>query len=976
MRRYAAASVTIAMILTVRLGAVTSSSFTLAFVTNRPAEHGTENHAREAALLGQLEGLAHRVGVGDAAQMRAALNARAQAASAVTPADVAGADGRWVPLGRGPLLGNVADYPSVYGEGFAQLAGRVSDFAYDSDHKRLYASVAQGGLWESADLGKSWHPIGDAIPTQLMGSVGYSRAKGGTVIALTGDNAFGGDTYPGIGAYWSTDDGRTWHKSQGAPDGALGFKVAVDPTNSNIVYLATGLGLYRSDDDAKSFVNVDLPTGACHGNSYKKNCFLANVVTDVVVQGADTFGHKGGTVLAAVGWRAGTLKNFDGAPQAPANGLYRSTSGRRETFVRLDVNKNGFAPQINVGRVEMGAATGPAQNHGYVYALVQDAQLFNNHGTFGIESVPPPSLFGFLTLTNSTVLNGVYVSPDFGLTWTRMESGTDMQLPGNDSSLSGALAADNYGPGAQAWYDQWIRPDPTVQLSGVPTRVVFGLEEIWENEIPLPQNGTSLFHAIGPYEANGGECLLVAAEQACAIVEGVRPNNTTTHPDHHGGIFIPDGSGGVTLIDGNDGGVAAQHVGALQDFSQSGWGLGANGGFHTLLPYGVAVASDGSVYAGLQDNGELKIEPSGRQVAVYGGDGTMTLVDPRDPNVVYESTPDAGLNKSIDGGHKWTSINPFLTNPGFISPFVMDPLDADHLVVAGREIAESISGKNTKNWQFSWDTGTRAHPGDANAKSTKADPDNQASAVAVLGDAIYAGFCGSCDPVRDHVTFSRGLATNVSGSKAPKRMTGDGWHIANSKGLPAGVITSILIDPSNVRTIYVGIGAGTRPYVPPGRLGPDGITPRSGHLFVSRDAGASFSDISGNIRDVPVTWLTLHDRQMVVGTTVGVFISRDTSGRAFSLLGKDLPPALVWSIAMSPHDPNLLVAASFGRGVYAYHFRKAGAVTQIRLPKSPLPKPLPATGVAGHGVAGITAIALSIMLAAWMVRRRAGRATV
>ena len=45
------------------------------------------------------------------------------------------------------------------------------------------------------------------------------------------------------------------------------------------------------------------------------------------------------------------------------------------------------------------------------------------------------------------------------------------------------------------------------------------------------------------------------------------------------------------------------------DASWNGWGNGANKGFETLLPYGAAMAKDGTVYAGLQDNGQLKISP-------------------------------------------------------------------------------------------------------------------------------------------------------------------------------------------------------------------------------------------------------------------------------------------------------------------------------------------------------------------------------
>ena len=78
---------------------------------------------------------------------------------------------------------------------------------------------------------------------------------------------------------------------------------------------------------------MKLPTGDCAGKSLKApNCFFANIVTDVVVQAPDKFGNKGGAVLAAVGWRDGTRKNFNGIPESPANGLYSSASGAAGSF--------------------------------------------------------------------------------------------------------------------------------------------------------------------------------------------------------------------------------------------------------------------------------------------------------------------------------------------------------------------------------------------------------------------------------------------------------------------------------------------------------------------------------------------------------------------------------------------------------------------------------------------------------------------
>ena len=48
------------------------------------------------------------------------------------------------------------------------------------------------------------------------------------------------------------------------------------------------------------------------------------------------------------------------------------------------------------------------------------------------------------------------------------------------------------------------------------------------------------------------------------------------------------------------------------------------------------MAKDGTVYAGLQDNGQLKILPDGRQYEIFGGDAFFTAVDPNNANVNYE----------------------------------------------------------------------------------------------------------------------------------------------------------------------------------------------------------------------------------------------------------------------------------------------------------------------------------------------------
>ncbi len=897
---------------------------------------------------------------------------------------VSGGSGVWAPLGRTPEVANNASYDTSNGstlEGFVNISGRTSDFDRNPATGALYAAVSNGGVWESNDQAKTWHSIGEGLPTQVVASVKYSPAQGGTLIVLTGDNAYGGNSLAGDGVWRSTDDGGHWTHAQGVPGGVLGFRVAVDPNNSDIVYAATGNGLLRSADDAQTFVNVQLPTGNCaahsldYTNSAYKDCFLANMVTDVVVQGAKNdqtpdSGTKAGAVLAAVGWRSGQKLNNDGSMQSPSNGIYTSTSGAPNTFSKVDTTVSGFAgvapgqgKQAAIGRVALGVANGPLQDHQIVYALVQDANKFNKKAVpDSLDEIPTGAS------TNSNVFNGVYVSTNFGQTWKQLEDATrlDTDLT-SGSALVPAGSGLSYQPGVQAWYNEWITPDPTVQVDnptgakGVPTRLFFGLEEVWENKLgasPQPLDGSTQtsFDVIGRY---WNSCDFVAnGAPKCGPGHGNdngKANTTTTHPDQHGSLAIPDGNGGVSLLVGNDGGAYLQHVDKGADFSNNAWGAGNNDGFHTLQPYDAAMAKDGTVYAGLQDNGELKILPDGKQFEVFGGDGFFSAVDPAHSTTAYEEYVGGGVSTTVDGGLNWTSINPNLTSALFATPFIMDPTDAQHLMIGGREVKETESGPNTTSppssgnpgtpsptdWQTVFDLGTQKNAGVAGAAATTDDPDNQLSAVDLHGDSAYVGYCGYCDtitqPVSKTAPFSSGIATNVGGPQAPKRLTGNGWHIAAAKGLPKRYVTAVAMDPANPSTVYVTLAGYGRRWAIPGAVGDDTSRVGSGHVFKSTDAGASFTDISGDLPDIPADWVTVRGGQLIIATDIGVFGSSDTRGTHYAALGSGLPTVPVFHIALKPGDPNTLVAATFGRGVYSYTFSA--------------PTPAAAAGVPG-GIAG------------------------
>ena len=908
--------------------------------------------ARTTAPFSSVRAGAGRAAVRDANQLRA------------NQADVPGSQGEWTPLGKGPMDASDPNYDQSQGstsEGFHGVTGRVEDFAYDSAANRLFAAPVNGGVWQSDDRGGSWRSIGDSLPTQVVGSVAWTTANGGEVLALTGDPAFGFESTAGMGVYRSTDDGKTWQRGVGLPDGALGFQLAVDPNNANIIYAATSAGLYRTTDAGANWTNVLLPTGDCAGHTFDTpGCYLANIVTDVVVQGpanGATNGGKPGAVMAAVGWRAGTRPNLQtpSKPESPHNGIYTSDTGGPGTFqfVTAPNRNSGFAgdSQDVPGRIALGIANGPQQDHRVVYAVVQDAEKFNgNEGDDPLDQVP--------TGVFSQILNGIWMSTDFGQTWTRSESATALD---NDQFSNSALEpsgkALSYEPGVQSWYNEWVAPDPTQQdSSGVPTRVAFGLEEIWATKPdPVQAAGPTPYHVIGRYW-NACQFGLVNHVPRCDLDPSQSPttSGSTTHPDQHAGLWIPDADGkGVTLFAGSDGGVFSQHVANGEDLANDKWsnnpdnkGPGAQGSgdlaLHTLQPYDVEMAKDGTAYMGLQDNGEGKIFPDGTQKAVYGGDGFFTAVDPNNSNIAWEEYAGGIMAATEDGGKTWRDEDPGLTSAQFSTPFKMDPANAKHLLVSGRDVKETTAGTDavvcidpqcvtrSHDWTQVYDLGTMQHPGDANAGGPLGDPndpDNSASAVELQGANAYVGYCGFCDVITEDAPFHNGLATNVGGSKPPKPESSDGWHIARATGLPNRFITSIAADPAHPEIVYVGLAGYGRHWAPPGARGENPENVGTGHVFRSIDAGQTFTDITGDLPDTPVNSLMLHGNQVVVGTDVGAFISSDARGSAWAPLGSGAPKLPYVHVSPKPGDSNTMVVATYGRGAYTYRFQRTANAT-------------------------------------------------
>ncbi len=965
--------------------AAVAASQTNARIEQRQRHLALKSPESPQALMQAKTVRANKVGVVEPGAMSAVL---AQKARIAGKADIPGAAGVWREYG----VGNLDDSSGAF------QAARVDNFSYDAENKRLFASVGTGGVWmsEAVDgdvttIGNEWRSIGDNLPSQIFGGVAWTTAGGGTVVAAGGEGVMGSGMYNGFGAFWSNDMGATWTRSTGFPDATIVFRVQVDQSRPELVYIASGKGLFRSEDAGRSFTNVRLPTtAACAGvEDLSGPCLFANMVTDVVVKvpggsTGETCDAAGCPVLAGVGYRTGSALLFqDGVtPQGAGNGLYRSNTGAVDTFEKLDVSAAsnqlpiGFTAQDHIGRIEMNVAFGPDQDHNYVYAMVQDAVLFNG-GVTG-EPALDALLGNALLLGFPSAFNGIYVSADFGDSWTRMADTAEIIAPGTGSEIALVGGALGSGAGAQAWYNMWIAIDPTRAVTGIPTRLAFGLEEVWQNRAPsagaagVPLNGTaqagsSDFEVIGNYF--NGQIL-----NTNPSLPGIFPS--TTHPDQQGGIYVATDDGGVCLFVGNDGGIFKQCAAANIPMTNASWGEGANNGMYTMLPYGLAVAKDGTVWFGNQDNGSGLVDPE-REFRLFqtnGGDGFYADVDPDNSDVAYYETQNGGLVRTVNRGGTNTAIAPVYTRVMFDNWFRMDPTNAQHMVTGAQEIYETDNAQTVTGdtWVEVFNLGTNPETGAIRTTTT----------MEVQGSAVYAGGCGDCGLSGNGTRFSNVLATNVMDGVERVAETDAGWHFAARRGLPSRYITSIAIDPVDPKIVYVALGGYLSGLRPPGSfLDENAADIGTGALFKSVNAGDDFVDVTGDLPVAQVASVIIKGSQLLVGTDIGVFISQDTTGKSWTTLGTGLPAVPVNMIRLKPkataEEPDQLFAATFGRSIWAYEFKNA-VVTAPPVGAPPVIGAPPVAPVAGTVNAGRfgggslgAGLLLGLMSFAALRRRRA-----
>jgi photosystem II stability/assembly factor-like uncharacterized protein len=163
---------------------------------------------------------------------------RARAASEV-PA--AAGMGNWSPVG-----------PSSIG-------GRMTcAVVHPEAAERLWAGSAGGGVWHSADAGKTWQTVWHGEPTLNIGALAIDPGNPDVLYCGTGEANLSADSHPGAGLFRSLNAGESWQLLAAADTAGLPRRigaVAVDPFDSS--HLLAGGVAHRSGDATGLFVSTN-----------------------------------------------------------------------------------------------------------------------------------------------------------------------------------------------------------------------------------------------------------------------------------------------------------------------------------------------------------------------------------------------------------------------------------------------------------------------------------------------------------------------------------------------------------------------------------------------------------------------------------------------------------------------------------------------------------------------------------------------
>ncbi len=655
--------------------------------------------------------------------------------------------------------------------GDGPVAGEVTDIAIDpsgASDQTIYISTNDGGIWKTTDAGSTWAPLTDGQLSLSMGSVAVDPSNTQIVYAATG-NPFdgGGEFTKGVGLYRSTDGGATWSSiGAGLFTDASIFRVRVLQDGSLLV--GSTVGLYRSTDGGATF-GANAPAFN-DGNP---------ILPEGCIQDIDIDTANASTVYVT-------------RPCGADPGVYRSTDSGA-TFPTQILAGPGAPPQAQItGTTRFAQSTLPDDQTLYV--------LIGNGVGCGTNPGPNPGD----PPVPATACAQLYRSGDGGATWT--------------NQTASAAASKN----CACWYTETLGVDPQN-----PLRIYAGWTKLWKSE-------------------DGG-----ATFGAAPVSEG------EVHDDHHALEFSPvshlGNSGTTPVYDGSDGGIATS-ADAGANWTNINEGVGTS--LIRYIDIGLGSGDNDYTYAGMQDTGtaERRTGFAGTDwESAMGCDGFDVAVDPDDPDHAL-GICNGGLNVTSDGGASWNGATAGLGTARILT-LEWDPSDADN-AWAGEALGcrNCFFNPDSKLFRSADSAGSWAEVGDFASAITAIHVTDQSSDDVWVGlqdgSLMHSTNATAANPTFTAVTVTGGPAQEIGGIAVDSENANA--VVVTYEGLnatAAGQRTRHVFSTSNGGTSWTDIsgtdgGANNLPDLPTHDVVIDSFTTPAS-IIVSNDAGVARTTDSG-----------------------------------------------------------------------------------------------------------------------------------
>jgi photosystem II stability/assembly factor-like uncharacterized protein len=146
--------------------------------------------------------------------------------------------------------------------GPGNVGGRTRGLIVDPDdatNNTWFAAAVGGGVWKTIDGGQSWTCLTDNLPNLSANALAMSESNHNIIYLGTGEGFYNLDGIAGNGVFKSIDKGDSWTQLSSTVDNN-DFKyinrLAIDPTNPDIVIVVTNTGIFKSIDGGTSWSNV------------------------------------------------------------------------------------------------------------------------------------------------------------------------------------------------------------------------------------------------------------------------------------------------------------------------------------------------------------------------------------------------------------------------------------------------------------------------------------------------------------------------------------------------------------------------------------------------------------------------------------------------------------------------------------------------------------------------------------------------